>query len=79
MIHELCYEDLIDDQEGETRRLLDYCNLPFEDACLRFFETTRFVDTASASQVRQGLYSTSAGRWKRYEAHLEPLLTVLDV
>lgn len=76
-VYEVRYEDLIDDQEGETRRLLAYCDLPFEDACLRFFETTRIVETASASQVRQRLYRSAAGRWKRYEAHLEPLLAVL--
>jgi tetratricopeptide (TPR) repeat protein len=77
-IYNLDYENLIDDQEGETRRLLDYCGLPFEEACLQFSKTKRIVDTASASQVRKDLYSTSAGRWKQYETHLEPLLTVLD-
>jgi Flp pilus assembly protein TadD len=76
-VHEIRYEELIDDQEGETRRLLAYCDLPFEDACLRFFETARVVETASANQVRQNLYRTATGRWKQYEAHLEPLLAVL--
>jgi hypothetical protein len=77
-IYNLNYEDLINDQEGETRRLLDYCDLPFESACLQFSKTKRIVDTASASQVRKGLYRTSAGRWKQYEKHIEPLLAVLD-
>jgi tetratricopeptide (TPR) repeat protein len=76
--YNLDYEDLINDQEGETRRMLDYCGLPFEEACLQFSKTKRIVDTASASQVRKGLYSTSVGRWKQYEKYLEPLLAVLD-
>jgi tetratricopeptide (TPR) repeat protein len=76
-IHELQYEDLIADQEGETRRLLAFCGLPFEDACLRFDETERMVETASAYQVRQKIYRGAAERWKHYEKHLGPLLEVL--
>ncbi len=76
-VHELQYEDLIADQEGETRRLLAFCGLPFEDACLRFHETERTVETASANQVRQKIYRSSVARWKHYEKHLGPLLEVL--
>jgi len=76
-IHELQYEDLVADQEGETRRLLAFCGLPFEDACLRFHETERTVETASANQVRQKIYRSAAQRWRHYEKHLGPLLEVL--
>lgn len=76
--HELHYEDMIADQEGETRRLLEFCGLPFEDACLRFHETERTVQTASADQVRQKIYDSAVKRWKHYERHLAPLLEILN-
>ena len=50
--------------EGEVRRLLQYCNLPFEDACLRFFENERAVRTASSEQVRQPIYRESLEQWR---------------
>lgn len=77
-LHELHYEALVADQESETRRLLAYCNLPWNDACLRFDRTQRFVSTASYGQVRKPLYRTSVARWKRYEADLAPLVRLLD-
>lgn len=67
------YEDLVADQEGETRRLLDHCGLEWQDACLAFHENSAAVATASAVQVRSKLYDTSIGRWRHYAAHLEPL------
>lgn len=69
----LRYEKIVANQEMETRRLLDYCGLPWEDACLAFHENRAAVATASAVQVRSKLYTTSIGRWRRYAAHLEPL------
>lgn len=77
-ILDVCYEDMIADQEGQTRRLLEFCGLDWEDACLAFHETDRAVLTASASQVRQPIYSQSVERWKRYERHLSPLLEALS-
>ncbi|MDD9878182.1 MAG: TAXI family TRAP transporter solute-binding subunit [Magnetovibrio sp.] len=74
---ELHYEDLIADQAAETRRLLDYLELPWDDACLDFHRTERRVATASSVQVRQGLYSGSVEAWRRYEAHLDPLRAAL--
>jgi Flp pilus assembly protein TadD len=71
------YEDLVDDCDGQTRRLLAHCGLPWDDACLAFHETEQFVLTASAAQVRQPLYRTSVGRWKAYARHLGPLLDAL--
>ena len=74
---EVRYEDLVADQEGQTRRLLDFCGLGWEEACLTFHETGRVVKTASATQVRRPLYTDAVRRWTRYEAHLGPLLEAL--
>lgn len=75
---EIAYEDLVTDQENQTRRLLAFCDLPWDDRCLSFHENTAPVATASAVQVRQPLYATSIGRWRRYGAGLDPLRAVLD-
>jgi hypothetical protein len=70
---QLRYEDLVLDQEAQTRRLLEFCGLPWEEGCLAFHENRAPVATASAVQVRQPLYASSIGRWRRYAHHLEPL------
>jgi tetratricopeptide (TPR) repeat protein len=67
------YEDLVADQEGVSRRLLEHCGLAWQPACLEFHRRSGAVATASAAQVRQPLYSTSVGRWRHYEAELAPL------
>ncbi len=71
------YEDLVAAQEQETRRLLDFCGLPWEDACLSFHTTRRLVKTASATQVRQPIYGKAVDGWKRYARQLGPLLEAL--
>jgi hypothetical protein len=71
------YEDVVDDIEGQARRILDYCALPWEPRVVDFHRTTRPVKTASAAQVRQPLYASSVARWRNYEAHLGPLLEAL--
>jgi tetratricopeptide (TPR) repeat protein len=71
------YEALVADQEGQTRRMLDYCGLEWEPACLQFHRTERVVRTASKLQVRRPLYSTSVGRWRPAPELLAPLLTGL--
>jgi len=76
---EVDYEKVVADIEGQTRRILDFLGLPWDEACLRFHETKQFVRTASVNQVRQPLYSTSVGRWRKHEAQLGPLLQALDV
>ncbi|MGJ3231079.1 MAG: tetratricopeptide repeat-containing sulfotransferase family protein [Oceanicaulis sp.] len=68
------YERLIEDLEGETRRLLDAAGLEFDPACLAFHKTERTVRTPSRWQVRQPVYKTAAGRWRCYEARLGPVL-----
>jgi len=72
------YEDLVNDLEGQTRRLIDYCNLPWDDRCLSFHKTERIVRTASAAQVRKPLFRTSLQRWRRHEPQLAPLLRALQ-
>jgi tetratricopeptide (TPR) repeat protein len=72
------YEELVSDVEPQVRRLLDYCELPFEENCLRFYETDRPVRTASSEQVRQPIHSRSVGFWRNYEDKLEELKTVLE-
>ncbi len=76
-IHEIVYEDLVDDLEGHVRALLEYCELPFEEACLSFHESGRGADTASWAQVRQPLFRSSIGAWRRYEDDLAPLAKAL--
>ncbi len=71
------YEEVVADLEGQARRLLEFCELPWEDACLRFYETERPVRTASSEQVRQPIYRRSVGFWRNYEAHLGELIEVL--
>lgn len=71
------YEEVIADVEGQARRMLDFCGLPFEEGCLRFYENSRPVRTPSSEQVRQPIYDKSIGQWRRYERHLDELLTVL--
>jgi tetratricopeptide (TPR) repeat protein len=74
---EVRYEDLVRDQEGQTRRLLAHCGLPWEDACLRFYETERPVRTASSEQVRQPIYSSSVNHWRHFRQELAPLIEIL--
>ena len=77
-IYDLDYERLTEDQEGETRKLLEYCGLSWEDACLNFHQTKRAVRTASAAQVRKKLYGGSSEAWKKFEQHLGPLKIILE-
>ena len=74
---DVSYEALVEDQEAQIRRLLEHCELPWEERCLAFHRSGRAVRTASAAQVRQPIFTTSVGRWKRYERHLGPLLEIL--
>ncbi len=70
---ELRYEDLIADQEGQTRRLLDHCGLDWSDDCLAFHTNTAPVSTPSAAQVRRPIYADSVARWKRHAEVLAPV------
>jgi tetratricopeptide (TPR) repeat protein len=70
---EVSYEEMVNDLEGTARRLIDWCGLEWEPACLEFHKTKRPVRTASATQVRQALYATSVGRWHNYAEVLPEL------
>lgn len=78
-IHEIRYEDLINDFEPESRRLVAACGMEWEPGCLQFHQTSRTVRTASVTQVRQPLYRKSLARWKAYEPYLRSLLESLGV
>jgi len=65
------------DQEGQTRRLLEHCGLPWEEQCLRFYETERAVRTASSEQVRQPIYRSSVNHWRHFRTELAPLIEIL--
>lgn len=71
------YEQVVADLEGQVRRILSFCGLSFEDACLRFHETERAVKTASSEQVRRPIYSSSVNLWRNYETHLGGLVHIL--
>jgi predicted Zn-dependent protease len=72
-IHRVIYESMIEDTESEVRRLLEYCGLPFEDNCLRFYENERAVRTASSQQVRKPIFREGVDHWRHYESWLDPL------
>jgi hypothetical protein len=71
------YEEVVTDLEAQIRRLLEYCELPFEDGCLRFHENVRAVRTPSSEQVRQPIYDTGLDQWRHYETWLDPLKRAL--
>jgi tetratricopeptide (TPR) repeat protein len=76
-IHRVIYERMVADPEAETRALLAYCGLPFEEACLRFYENDRAVRTASSEQVRRPIFTDAADHWRNYEPWLDPLKAAL--
>ena len=76
-VHRVIYESMVADQEGETRRLLDYLGLPFEEGCLEFHRNTRAVRTASSEQVRQPIYTDAVEHWKAFAPWLGPLEAAL--
>jgi hypothetical protein len=72
------YESVVADQAGETRRLLEFCELPWEEACLRYYETERAIRTASSEQVRRPIYTDSVGLWRHYQRELGELIDILE-
>lgn len=75
---EINYESMIDHLEVEAKRLVDYCDLPWNPACLNFYESKRAIRTASFMQVRQPVYTTSVHRWRRFKNELAPLIKILN-
>jgi tetratricopeptide (TPR) repeat protein len=72
------YEQLVDDAEAQSRRMIEFIGLPWDQRCLQFHKTRRSVATASTEQVRQPMYRTSMQRWRNYEKHLGPLREALE-
>ncbi|MGB5347332.1 MAG: sulfotransferase [Woeseia sp.] len=72
------YEAIVENTAAEVRRVLDYCGLDFEPACLEFYRTDRAIRTPSSEQVRQPIYESAVDQWRNYEAHLAPLSAALD-
>ena len=77
-IYDISYESLIENQEEETKKLIDYCGLDWEEGCLKFYENKRTVNTASSEQVRQPIYKGAMFAWKNYESELGPLIEILE-
>jgi tetratricopeptide (TPR) repeat protein len=71
------YEDVVADLEPQVRRLLDFCRLPFEEACLNFYQSERAVRTASSEQVRQPIFKSGVDQWEKFSPYLDPLRDVL--
>jgi tetratricopeptide (TPR) repeat protein len=76
-VHRVFYEQIIEDTEVEVRRLLAHCGLPFEEQCLRFYENTRAVRTASSEQVRQPIFREGVNHWRHFDPWLGPLKEAL--
>jgi hypothetical protein len=76
-IHSVSYENLVTDTEKETRQVLDFCKLKWEPECLKFYESSTPSTTASATQIRQPVYSQSIDRWRKYTDQLGQLSTIL--
>ena len=76
-VHRVQYEDMVADTEAQIRALLDYCELEFEEQCVRFYDTDRAIRTPSAEQVRQPIYKQGLEQWRNFEAHLDPLKEAL--
>jgi cytochrome c-type biogenesis protein CcmH/NrfG len=77
-VHRVVHEEMVADPEREIGRLLDYCGLPFEAACLRFHDTDRAVRTPSSDQVRRPIFTDGLDQWRNYEPWLEPLRAALE-
>jgi tetratricopeptide (TPR) repeat protein len=76
-VHRVIYEQLVADPETELRRLLDYLGLPFEERCLKFYETGRPINTVSSEQVRRPIFRDGLERWRSYEPWLGPVKAAL--
>jgi tetratricopeptide (TPR) repeat protein len=79
VILDVQYEEVVADLDAQARRMLEHCGLPWDDACLAFYEAKRAISTASAAQVRRPVYGTSVGRWRTYRDSLQPLLQALNI
>jgi hypothetical protein len=77
-IHRILYEELVEEPEAEIRKLLAYLEIPFEEQCLRFYDSGRAVRTTSSEQVRMPIFKHSVGHWRNYEPWIAPLKNELN-
>jgi hypothetical protein len=77
-IYNLCYEKLTENQELETRNLLNYCELEWDENCLNFHKNTNAVKTISSRQVKKKIYQGSSDTWKNHWAYIQPLVKALE-
>ena len=78
-VYHLSYEALVQNPEEQIRKLLEYCEVPFEEECLNFHQTKRAVKTPSAEQVRQPIYKDGVVQWKNYEKHLGAVKALMEL
>ena len=78
VVHTVRYEDIVDDAESHSRRLIERCGIDWQDQCLRFYENREASTTASTAQVRRPIYKSSIGKWRHYEKELQPVLDILQ-
>ena len=76
-VYDIHYENVVSDQEGQTRKLLEFCGLEWNDLCLEFFKTKRQVRTASSEQVRIPIYNDSVKLWERYGENMITFIKAL--
>ena len=76
-IYEVQYESLVSDLERTSKNIADFCGLRWDSQCLNFHKSGRFVNTASNEQINKPIYSDSVGRWRHYEKHIRPLISLL--
>ena len=77
-VMELHYENLVADQRGETERIIEFLDLPWQEDCMEFHKSKYVARTISYDQVNKKMYSTSSGRWKNYEKHLGPVMDAVS-
>jgi tetratricopeptide (TPR) repeat protein len=77
VIHTIQYEGLVDDIEGDTRKMLAACDLDWQAQCLKFYENKEASTTASTAQIRRPVYKSSVGKWRNYEKQLQPMVEIL--
>ena len=77
-IYDISYEKLVENQEFESKKLLDFCNLDWDKNCLTFYKNKRGIITVSFAQVRKPIYKNSVKSWQKYENELSPLFKILE-
>jgi hypothetical protein len=77
-IHKIDYESLVNDIDGESRKLVEFCNLEWQEQCLKYYENKEASTTASTVQVRQPVYQSSVGKWRRVREQMQPVVDIIQ-